>query len=63
MRTAALPSFRKLYRRVDHDAKFYQEGLRRGNYTLFVTYCKYIGLRIILLYLSYIFPSQKKLTR
>lgn len=40
MRTAALPSFRKLYRRVDHDEKYYEEGLAKGNYTLVVTYGK-----------------------
>ena len=39
MRTAALPSFRKLYRRIDHSQQLYVDGLRRGNYTLMVTYC------------------------
>uniref|UniRef100_A0A0K8TP30 Putative cell cycle control protein n=1 Tax=Tabanus bromius TaxID=304241 RepID=A0A0K8TP30_TABBR len=38
MRTAALPNFRKLYRRVDHTQKYFQEGLRSGNYTLTVNY-------------------------
>lgn len=38
MRTAALPTFRKLYRRVDHSEKFYGDGLAKGNYTLVVIY-------------------------
>lgn len=38
MRTAALPSFRKLYRRVDHNQTYFTEGLRKGNYTLIVNY-------------------------
>lgn len=41
MRTAALPSFRKLYRRVDHTKKFYEEGLAKGDYTLQVDYSKF----------------------
>lgn len=38
MRTAALPNFRKLYRTIDHQQKFYGDGLRKGNYTLNVKY-------------------------
>ncbi|KAK2582061.1 hypothetical protein KPH14_002766 [Odynerus spinipes] len=38
MRTAALPTFRKLYRRVDHSVKGFTEGLLAGNYTLKVKY-------------------------
>ncbi|GAB0089759.1 Cell cycle control protein 50A [Sergentomyia squamirostris] len=38
MRTAALPSFRKLYRRVDHTQVGFEEGLPRGNYTLKIDY-------------------------
>ncbi|EZA57466.1 Cell cycle control protein 50A [Ooceraea biroi] len=38
MRTAALPSFRKLYRRVDHSADGFQDGLVTGNYTLRIKY-------------------------
>lgn len=38
MRTAALPTFRKLYRRVDHGRESFSDGLRSGNYTLLVTY-------------------------
>lgn len=37
MRTAALPNFRKLYRRIEHKAQF-QNGLPAGNYTLSVDY-------------------------
>lgn len=38
MRTAALPNFRKLYRRIDHGQEFFKEGLSPGNYTLEVDY-------------------------
>jgi uncharacterized membrane protein len=38
MRTAALPSFRKLYRRIDHQKDYFTDGLRKGNYTLYVNY-------------------------
>ncbi|PSN41029.1 Cell cycle control protein 50A [Blattella germanica] len=38
MRTAALPTFRKLYRRIDHDAVGFTKGLMKGNYTLNVQY-------------------------
>lgn len=41
MRTAALPSFRKLYRKIDHSKSGYSDGLIKGNYTLTVDYCKY----------------------
>lgn len=41
MRTAALPTFRKLYRRINHDVPGYNDGLSAGNYTLLVKYCKY----------------------
>lgn len=40
MRTAALPSFRKLYRRVDHSKISYEDGLRKGEYMLTVDYSK-----------------------
>lgn len=40
MRTAALPTFRKLYRRVDHTQDGFTDGLLAGNYTLIVKYCK-----------------------
>jgi hypothetical protein len=40
MRTAALPTFRKLYRRVNHSKPGFTDGLPKGNYTLFVKYCK-----------------------
>lgn len=38
MRTAALPNFRKLYRRIDHSENYYGDGLMRGNYTLIIDY-------------------------
>lgn len=38
MRTAALPAFRKLYRRVDHDSEGFRSGLLKGAYTLVVDY-------------------------
>lgn len=38
MRTAALPNFRKLYRFVDHSKENFEDGLRKGNYTLEVEY-------------------------
>jgi len=38
MRTAALPTFRKLYRRVNHTKVGFTDGLPKGNYTLFVNY-------------------------
>ena len=45
MRTAALPNFRKLYRRVDHKVTANITGLEdylpAGNYTLNVGYSKY----------------------
>jgi hypothetical protein len=44
MRTAALPSFRKLYRKVDFSnpiASSFQNQLSKGRYTLTVEYSKY----------------------
>ncbi|XP_003424610.1 cell cycle control protein 50A isoform X2 [Nasonia vitripennis] len=38
MRTSALPTFRKLYRRVDHDQDGFKDGLGAGNYTLTIKY-------------------------
>lgn len=38
MRTAALPNFRKLYRRINKSEKYFTDGLRQGNYTLIVNY-------------------------
>jgi len=37
MRTAALPDFRKLYRRIDHSDTF-ENGLPKGIYTLLIEY-------------------------
>lgn len=42
MRTAAFPTFRKLYRRIDHSQKGFVNGLRKGDYELKVEYGKYI---------------------
>lgn len=41
MRTAALPTFRKLYRKVNHNTPNFVDGLRKANYTLTVEYSKY----------------------
>ncbi|KAF2901971.1 hypothetical protein ILUMI_04207 [Ignelater luminosus] len=38
MRTAALPTFRKLYRRINHSQTSYKNGLMRGSYLLEVEY-------------------------
>lgn len=38
MRTAALPNFRKLYRRIDHSVAGFESGLPAGNYTLEIEY-------------------------
>ncbi|XP_050544895.1 cell cycle control protein 50A [Daktulosphaira vitifoliae] len=38
MRTAALPDFRKLYRRIDHSSDTFKNGLPIGNYTLSIEY-------------------------
>lgn len=42
MRTAALPSFRKLYRRVDHSNSRFNTGLSAGNYHLDIVYSEFI---------------------
>ena len=41
MRTAALPSFRKLYRILNRDVNGFKSGLPAGNYTLMVNYSKF----------------------
>lgn len=38
MRTAALPNFRKLYRRVNHTEEKFRHGLPKGDYLLHVNY-------------------------
>jgi hypothetical protein len=38
MRTAALPTFRKLYRRLNRTAEGYNSGLKSGSYILHVDY-------------------------
>ena len=40
MRTAALPNFRKLYRKIDHSEGTYSEGLPKGTYQLNIDYRK-----------------------
>lgn len=40
MRTSALPTFRKLYRRVDQTKEGFISGLLKGKYVLSVKYCK-----------------------
>ncbi|XP_008558952.1 cell cycle control protein 50A [Microplitis demolitor] len=43
MRTAALPNFRKLYRRINHTDLHFKSGLRQGNYQLRVNYSYYVS--------------------
>ncbi len=38
MRTAALPTFRKLWRRVDHSVSGFENGMPAGNYTIDINY-------------------------
>ncbi|XP_035828691.1 cell cycle control protein 50A isoform X3 [Aplysia californica] len=38
MRTAALPTFRKLYRRINHTSSTFNDGLPAGNYTIDISY-------------------------
>ncbi|XP_050411331.1 cell cycle control protein 50A isoform X2 [Patella vulgata] len=38
MRTAALPSFRKLYRRIDHSQAEFKDGLQAGTYNITIDY-------------------------
>lgn len=47
MRTAALPTFRKLYRRLNRNADGYLSGLPNGNYVLSVAYSKTLETLII----------------
>jgi len=50
MRTAALPTFRKFYRRVDHSKATFTQNLPSGNYTMTIQYSKtvfsYLKLKI-----------------
>ena len=41
MRTAALPNFRKLYRKIEKVGKF-KDGLPKGKYELEIEYSKYL---------------------
>ena len=50
MRTAALPTFRKLYRRVDQTKPYFENGLFKGNYTLNIEYSKIYLELLLLLY-------------
>ncbi|XP_034940635.1 cell cycle control protein 50A [Chelonus insularis] len=43
MRTAALPTFRKLYRRIDHSSHLFASGLKSGKYRLDVDYSYYVS--------------------
>lgn len=38
MRTAALPTFRKLYRRISHNTQQFTEGLPEGEYQFTIEY-------------------------
>ena len=40
MRTAALPTFRKLFRRVNHTASLFSDGLPAGTYKINIQYSK-----------------------
>lgn len=40
MRTAAFPTFRKLYRRIDHSEPHFNDGLPKGSYLLILEYSK-----------------------
>jgi len=40
MRTAALPNFRKFYRRIDHSKTSFNNGLPKGYYTITIDYSK-----------------------
>lgn len=49
MRTAAMPTFRKLYRKLNSPSTgTFQNGLPAGNYTLSITYSIYFTLRFFL---------------
>lgn len=41
MRTAALPTFRKLYRRINQTNPIFSSGLPEGTYTITVSYSQY----------------------
>lgn len=42
MRTAALPTFRKFHRRVNHASSPFNDGLPAGNYTVYIDYSMFI---------------------
>ena len=50
MRTAALPNFRKLYRKVDHSSnEQFKNGLPAGTYTLDIDYSKFHCISALLI--------------
>ena len=50
MRTAALPNFRKLYRKVDHSSnEQFKNGLPAGKYTLNIDYSKFHCISALLI--------------
>lgn len=57
MRTAALPSFRKLYRRLDQTNNSYSKGLKAGEYTLKINYSKWKSKHLLYTICTYIFNS------
>ena len=55
MRTAAFPSFRKLYRRITHSGAHFEKGLPKGNYRMDIKYsifspCSYLSPLFLLIY-------------
>ena len=52
MRTAALPNFRKLYRKIEHAGTF-KDGLPKGKYELTIDYSKYNGSEMDYVCLSF----------
>lgn len=58
MRTAALPTFRKLYRRVNHSEQYFKKGLMKAEYTLIVEYSKYFFV-LNVIFLNMYFPTTK----
>lgn len=58
MRTAALPSFRKLYRRIDHSKPNFENGLKSGQYKLNIEYSNTFYLSSKMTKTNTYFPSQ-----
>ena len=53
MRTAALPSFRKLYRKLSRTSGFFFDGLPSGNYELEIVNSKFLFFVYLRLYYIY----------